>query len=226
MNDPNLAFVEVVAEELGLLCDELLLVGGCATGILITDKGRPAVRVTRDVDLVAEVVSLPGYYRVQEQLAQLGFAPEGEVICRFRKRDLIIDVMPAHEVGQGFTNRWYPTACRTAMRTSLPSGRVISVISAPLFLATKLEAFHGRGGGDYGHHDIEDIINVVDGRPELYEEVGAGEVEVREYLMQECEDLLADPMFIERLPWHLHGDDANQARIGIVIERLRKLAGL
>lgn len=50
----------------------------------------------------------------------------------------------------------------------LPSGKHIRMVSAPYFLITKLEAFDGRGGGDYLlSHDIEDIIAVLDGSPRL-----------------------------------------------------------
>ena len=46
------------------------------------------------------------------------------------------------------------------------------MITAPYFLATKFEAFHGRGNSDYRmSHDLEDIVTVIDGRPELASEV-------------------------------------------------------
>ncbi len=60
--DPNLSVVSLVAQALGPLNAEFMLVGGCAVGLLITDRGRPPVRQTIDVDLVAEVTSLTGYY--------------------------------------------------------------------------------------------------------------------------------------------------------------------
>jgi hypothetical protein len=48
----------------------------------------------------------------------------------------------------------------------LPSGAGVRSVSAPYFLATKLEAFDGRGSGDYlTSHDIEDLVAVIDGRP-------------------------------------------------------------
>lgn len=50
-NDPNVAIVELVANKLGRLADKVVLVGGCATGLLITDTARPPVRATQDVDL-------------------------------------------------------------------------------------------------------------------------------------------------------------------------------
>lgn len=224
--DPNVASVELVAHALGELCDELVLVGGCAVGLLITDLARPSVRATQDVDLIAEVTSLANYYGLHEKLKSRGFQEQGDVICRWRKGALIIDVMPAKEIGLGFSNRWYPLAVKHAQQLTLPNGAVIKMVTAPLFIATKLESFQGRGEGNYGHHDIEDIVNIVDGRQELFDEVATSDEAVREYIMQEFDDLLADEVFTEQLPWHLHPDDSNQARVSLVIDRLRKLAGL
>lgn len=226
LQDPNLGAVELVAFALGDLCEELVLVGGCAVGLLISDKGRPAVRATKDVDLIAEVLTLGSYYDLEQKLRDRGFQEGGDVICRWRKGELMIDVMPITEMGHGFTNRWYPLAVRYAQRRKLPSGKEIKMASSGLFIAMKLEAFHGRGGGDYGHHDIEDIVNLVDGRVELFDEVQQGDSSVREFIRQELDDLLADVAFTDQLPWHLHGDPANQARAPLLLERLRKLAGL
>ncbi|WP_211451885.1 hypothetical protein [Collimonas antrihumi] len=225
--DPNVDSVELVVHELGSLCDELVLVGGCATGLLITDKARPSVRATKDVDLVAEVVSIANYYSLEKKLKALGFSNgKDEVICRWQKGVLLIDVMPTKEIGFGSTNRWYPLVVKYAEKHILPSGKSIRMVSAALFLATKLEAFHGRGNGDYSHHDIEDIVNLVDGRIELIDEVEIAEESVKNYIMQEFDDLLADPIFTERLPWHLNTDDASQRRVSMVLERFRKIAGL
>lgn len=57
------------------------------------------------------------------------------------------------------------------------------VVAPALFVATKLDAFHGRGGGDIvASHDLEDIIAVVDGRPEIVSEVAAASTDVRVYI--------------------------------------------
>lgn len=48
------------------------------------------------------------------------------------------------------------------MRATLPSGRGIHLIAPPAFIGTRLEAFNGRGRGDFlSSHDIEDIITIV-----------------------------------------------------------------
>jgi len=225
--DPNVDSVELVVDELGALCAELVLVGGCAVGLLITDKARPTVRVTKDVDLIAEVVTMVSYYELQAKLEALGFkSGTDEVICRWQKGELLIDVMPTQEIGFGSTNRWYPLVVKYAEEHILPRGGAIRVISAPLFIAAKLEAFQNRGEGDYSHHDIEDIVNIVDGRVELAEEIRRCDEEIRSYIMQEFDDLLADREFAERLPWHLNTDDANQRRVPMVLGRFREIAGL
>lgn len=227
--DPNIFAVQLVAAALGKLREELVLVGGCSVGLLITDKARPEVRQTIDVDLVAEVTSITEYYELSKRLGKCGFIQSADIdhLCRWTKGALILDVMPSDESVLGHsTNRWYPQAVRDAERQVLDSGLEILVISPPLFLATKLEAFYGRAGGDYAHHDMEDIINVIDGRPEIIDEVTAAADDVREFLRSEFDDLLADESFIDEIPGHFRPDSVSQARVPIVIDRLKRLAGL
>jgi predicted nucleotidyltransferase len=228
-NDPNIQSVELVAAALGQLREELVLVGGCSVGILITDRGRPPVRQTVDVDLVAEVATNTEYYALCDKLKVCGFKEDSNAdhLCRWSKGRLVLDVMPSEPSVLGHsTNRWYPQAVRDAERVTLTTGLEILVISPPLFLATKLEAFHGRAEGDYGHHDMEDIINVIDGRPQIVLEVTEASNEVLQYLRDEFDELLADEAFVDNIPRHLRPDAASQARTPIIIERLRHLAGL
>ncbi len=90
--------------------------------------------------------------------------------------------------------------------------------------ATKLEAFYGRGGGDFlASHDLEDLAVVIDGRPELVDEVAACEAALRAYLADEIGSLLRNAAFLEALSGHLPGDETSQARLPIIRERLRLL---
>lgn len=224
--DPNVGSVELVADALGELRNELVLVGGCAVGLLITDLGRPPIRETQDVDLVAEVLTLPSYYELEQKLREKGFRESGDVICRWEKDGLIVDVMSSVEIGHNFTNRWYPLAVQHSQRLALPSGVEIRMVTAPLFLATKLESFLSRAGGNYEHHDMEDIVNLVDGRIELLDEVEQLDPQVREFIMDEIDGLLSDSQFTEKLPWLLNPDPNNQARVELLLGRFRVLAGL
>ena len=55
-NDPNVLMLDIVAQRLGgVLCKQVVFVGGAVAGLLITDPAQPAIRPTEDVDLVAQV---------------------------------------------------------------------------------------------------------------------------------------------------------------------------
>lgn len=64
----------------------------------------------------------------------------------------------------GFHNQWYPLAVRSAERVRLPDGQEINLVSPPVFIASKIEAFKDRGNNDFlASHDLEDVISVIDG---------------------------------------------------------------
>src|SRR5690606_31856567 len=172
-----------VADALGPeLLAEVAFVGGCATAMLVTDPAaRDRVRFTDDVDVILHVMGHGQWYALQQTLRARGFRthPEDEVLCRMRlpvqgHADLIVDFMPDDERILGFSNAWYGHALRTAEPHRLSGGTDVRIVAAPYFLATKLEAYRGRGNNDpLGSRDVEDILNVVDGRPSLLEEFRA-----------------------------------------------------
>ena len=54
--NPNLEIMQLAVEQLGELVNEMVFLGGCATGLLITDPAAPSIRVTRDVDLLYKLL--------------------------------------------------------------------------------------------------------------------------------------------------------------------------
>ena len=132
--------------------------------------------------------------------------------------------MPTDPSILGFTNLWYPAVCATATPVELEPGVSIRLVTPPLFLATKIEAFRGRGRGDlFGSHDLEDIVAVIDGRPELAAEIGASPPDVRFYLAEARRDLLARPRFRDAVQGHLPSDAVSQARSQIVLDRIGEI---
>ena len=132
--------------------------------------------------------------------------------------------MPLDEKILGFSNRWYAATMETALSLRLEPGLEIRLVTAPYFIATKLEAFKGRGNGDYsGSHDLEDLISVIDGRPTLANEIRKESIELRTYIAKEVKNLLQAPRFIDALPGHLLPDAASQARMGVLVRRLEQL---
>lgn len=229
MADPNRALFESVVRLLVPVLDELVFVGGCTTGLFITDSAAGGIRPTRDVDAIVDVASYSKYTALAERLRGLGLAEDttpDAPLCRWRRDDLIVDVMPVSERILGFSNRWYPAAIETAQSFNI-AGHDVRVVTSALFIATKLEAFHGRGGNDMrASHDLEDIIAVVDGRPEIVNDVAAADAEVRGYIAAEIRALLDNLDFAEALAGFLLPDRASQARRGLLEDRLRQLSTL
>lgn len=190
----NLEILLLCKEQLGELCDEMVFVGGCATGLLITDKAAAPIRVTRDIDVIVEIASLVEYYKLSDALRQRGFQEdnrEDAPICRWCSEELILDVMPTDESVLNFGNEWYAPALVHAQHYEIQPEKKIRLISAPYFLATKLAAFEGRGGGDFlASHDMEDIITVIDGRPEIVDEVLQADQRVKGHLRSYFSELL------------------------------------
>ncbi|WP_352896079.1 hypothetical protein [Mesorhizobium sp. M0983] len=107
------------------------------------------------------------------RLRERGFSesPDDNVICRMKLGDLKVDFMPDNAAILGFSNRWYAKGIETAVPAALEEILVIRRLTPPLFVATKLEAYRGRGEADLiGSRDAEDILLLVDGREELVEE--------------------------------------------------------
>lgn len=180
--DPNRAHFVSVVELLAPLLDRLVFVGGATTGLFISDVAASSVRVTRDVDSIVDVTTYAQYADLSDELRALGLSEdtsEGAPLCRWRGENVLVDVMPTDERILGFSNRWYPVAINTAQVIDI--GRnAARIVTPPLFVATKLEAFHGRGAGDvFRSHDLEDIAAVVDGREELIDEIAAANGDVR-----------------------------------------------
>ena len=202
MANRNLELLKVAAMLLRPVLDELVFVGGCATGLLVSDEAAAEVRPTFDVDAIAEIRSYVEYTTFGERLHKLGFtedASEGAPICRWQHGQIKLDLMPLDEKILGFSNRWYKAAMDTANEFEIERDIRIRVVTAPYFCATKLDAFKGRGKGDYlSSHDLEDLITVVDGRPELLDDLRSAPEDVRSYIADAVGQTLKARQFIER----------------------------
>lgn len=185
-----LAMLETVAAALGDdLCNQMVFVGGCSTAVLVTDEiTLQEVRATDDVDLIVRLSGVGQWMHLEQRLREKGFtvSSEDKVMCRMRLGELKVDFMPDDPNILGFTNRWYEKGIQTSIKYELPSGRQIKHLTSPLFVATKFEAYNGRGNADpLGSHDMEDIIILVDGRKELLDEIASTDEDVRQYIAEQ-----------------------------------------
>lgn len=224
---PNISRLVRAAEKLAPIIDQIAFVGGAVTALLLTDPAAAPVRPTLDIDAIAAVASYTEFTLLERRLTELGFrhsVEEGAPICRWICEDLILDLMPIDASILGFSNLWYEGALEHAQDTTI-AGVKIRVVTAPYFLATKLEAFHHRGNLDFRlSRDLEDIVAVIDGRAELSDEVRLSERKLRQFLAWEFHALFSNPEFIGALPGYLLPDGASQARLSLILKRMQNLA--
>lgn len=154
-----LARLSHTAQELGELVDDVTIVGGMSPALYELSQ-RVALRATTDVDLILPAATLHDWHSFVAKLQRRGFrSPHEAPICRYVKRDLTVDVMPADPAQLGFGNRWYEEAARERIAAPVAGLHVVAPI---YFVATKLDAFHGRGAAlPMMSHDLEDIFVVL-----------------------------------------------------------------
>jgi hypothetical protein len=225
----SIELLESTAHALRPLLSEVVFLGGASIVLWITDPAAPAPRPTNDVDVVVEVASRAAFHAFEGRLRLLGFREDQEdgIICRWRHRDgdLVLDAMPADAAILGFENRWQGASIPDAVECALLSGARIRAAPPAYLLATKIEAFNGRGGEDFlGSSDFADMIALIDGREELVAEVQQSEQDLRGYLAGELGRLRAHPRFREGISGALRADLASQTRAdAVVLLRLDQL---
>ncbi len=199
--NPNLPGLERAAKALEPLLARVVFVGGTLTGVLVTDPGAPVVRATEDVDAITQIAGPAGYAWVIQAMANLGFAPdhaEGAPACRWKKGDIRVDLMGSQDSVFGETNPWYEVGLTTSVPYLLPGGLGIRILAGPVWLLTKWSAHLARSHPDMiGSRDLEDILAVLDGRPNLRAEIQGMPDEVRHGLKRMAATLLESESFMD-----------------------------
>jgi predicted nucleotidyltransferase len=228
----NIELLEIAADALGELLDDVMFVGGATIELWVTRPGAVEVRPTEDVDVVVEVTTRSAFHEFEAKLRQRRFSEDrdSKMICRWRHTEsrLILDAMPARAEILGFDNRWRAAALPHAVERTLPSGAAIRAAPPPYLVAMKLEAFRGRGRGDFiGSRDFEDISVLLDRRAELVDELTAASDDVRGYVAAEARQLLDEPRLLDGFAAALPPDAASQRRAGdVILPALRSIAEL
>jgi hypothetical protein len=75
-------------------------------------------------------------------------------------------------------------------------------------------------------HDFEDIINVVEGRAALLEEIAGSEMTMRAYLRDQFAAVLSVPGFMNVLPGLLAYDALYAQRVELVLKRMTAIAAM
>jgi len=223
-NTLNLDILLTVASGLGELIDRVVFVGGAVVELYVDEEsGNSPFRPTNDVDFFVEIHTFAQLVNFQELLAQKQFYPASDqnVICRFRYKEVLVDVMSTTEIGWAPANKWFASGYKSLQKIALNSEISISVLSFPYFLATKFAAYHDRASDPRTSQDFEDIVYVLDNRSKWYDEILNAPEDVKEFLINELQQLLKDEME-EAIICHLSYYEQNE-RLSLIKEKILKL---
>ncbi|HLP37757.1 hypothetical protein [Lacibacter sp.] len=200
----NITRIKAVSNALGNLKENVVFVGG-ATVSLYADRETEESRPTDDVDVLVEISSRKAYAELEEQLRSIGFSHDVNAgfVGRFLMDGLIVDVMPTDETILGFSNQWYKEGFQSAVNYSIDEMHSVNIFTAPIFIATKLEAFKNRGNNDGRlSSDFEDIIFVLENRSTIWEELKNTKGPLNSYLMSTFESLRNEKYIEEWIESH------------------------
>lgn len=201
--------IATVASGLGLLLDEVVFVGGAVAELYVTSPGAASVRPTVDVDMVTNIVSRSELTQLEQQLRELDFANDispDAPICRWIYQGIQVDVMPTEKNVLGFSNPWYLTGFTNRITANLISGTTIHILPPAIYLCTKLEATKDRGYPDLREsHDFEDIVYLLDNRPEILAEIQQSDMQIQAFLSATFQELKTNYTFDEAIRYALPG---------------------
>jgi hypothetical protein len=222
MNE-QIQMLEKAAKLLAALNKKIVFIGGATISLYLDEISAIDARPTNDVDCVINITPRNKYYLFEEELRQIGLEQDkGKIICRWRYQELIIDIMPDDPSILGFSNSWYKPGIKKSIIYTLPSGQKINIFPVTYLLASKIEAFNSRGNRNfYTSHDLEDIVLLMDGCPNLEQEIEQGDIKVKKFIKtwvkSEFENLL------EIAPSQLPFASKNAGREQLILELIQRL---
>lgn len=216
-----------IARQMEPLGYAFAFLGGSVLHLLVTDPAALPIRVTKDVDVLVDAPTRRSYTDLESKLRSIGFrndTREAAPICRYVFNGIVVDVMPTTKNVLGWASPWLEEALASS-ETHLFDGHPIRILTPPYFLATKIEAFEGRGHGDFlASQDLEDIICLVNGRPEIVAEVAASPRPLRQFISQKIQSWQHSRDFCDAIDGFLATENEPLARKELIQHRFSQMA--
>ncbi len=225
----NMQMLQIVANGLEEIKDEVVFIGGAVMHLYATDPAASDIRSTTDIDLVVEISTKTAYDHLEERLRKKGFINDssfGASICRMIFKGIKVDVMPTTSKILGFSNKWYSGGIENKIIRTLDDGTEIYIFTHAYYIASKFEALLTRGHKDLRLcHDFEDIIYIIDNEPDIINLISTEDASLKSYLKKQLLRILENPILFEAVESVLpYG--SGEERTMLMINRIKQITQL
>ncbi|MEO1448884.1 MAG: hypothetical protein AAFV07_05110 [Bacteroidota bacterium] len=216
--------IQLVAEGFGDRLKQVVFVGGGILDVYATDRAAPPARPTQDIDVIINVDALFDLFRWEPWLEQRGFLrsdPSQKPALNWTYKGVKVHLAPLNPEISGYSNRWFEEGVFHSRAHRLPNGTLIRIFTPAYFIAAKIEAFIHRGEGDFrSSEDFEDLVYLLDNRPEILDDLTKAFHEVRKYIQGHFARFLEHPDLEEGLMYALPfgADEGHFAKIREVMD--------
>lgn len=217
----NILRIKAVANALDSLKEKVVFIGG-ATVSLYANRPVLEIRPTDDVDIIIEILNYRERAQLEEKLRKIGFSNDMDlgIVCRYKIHGIVVDIMPTNDPSIGFSNRWYQEGFENSVDYTIDEHCSVKILDAPYFIATKIEAFKGRGKNDgRTSQDFEDIIFILENRETIWPELNETEGAIRTYLADEFKKLLKNRYLNEWIDSHV--ERVSSPATPVILEQIK-----
>lgn len=218
--------LETLAESLGTLKDRVVFSGGMLTAFYATDAWAHGHRSMGELECILNAPTMAEFLTWDRELRERGFHPKYDPnppVIEWEYKGIGLEVYPSRPEIVRHKNRWFEEGVFHAIKHPLPSGICIRIMSAPYFLASRIESFLHHSDFYIRHNkDFEDIVFLLNNRPELLDEVAHSFHEVRAYIQGFFYSLLNHKDLREGLYYALpfNGGSSEAERILWIMEEM------
>lgn len=226
MNEHHVSIETIitVAKALEEINKKVVYVGGATISLYVAESFRDSIRPTEDIDIVLEIATLSDLENLRIALSEKGIKQsfEDDVVCRFRYKEIKIDVMATREIAWAPANRWFEKGFQNLEHLKIDE-TTIQILSLPYFLATKFEAFNHRGKKDpRTSKDFEDIVFLLNNSRDLKEKVNQSDDVVKSFLKVSFKEMLESRATLEALRAHLSFENEDE-RFELIVSILKSV---
>lgn len=203
MLDNSYSLIEKVAQGFGDLNKKVFYLGGSTLSLYVSKYAAAQNRVVGEVDCILGSLALNDYFQWEEWLTERGFVKE-EAINHFQHRwryeGIPVNILARTRETLAYKYRWLDEGIFHAQSYPIAEGLSIRSFTPAYFIAAKIESFLNKAKGDFRtSEDFEDLMFVLDNRPQIVEELCQSFYEVRNYIQQYFMRFLKDPTLEEGL---------------------------